>query len=89
MNEVVIAHSLIRQVLNCPNTSSFNILGPITWILKMQLNLRDEHSSFNSLSYYECFLFRVLRQIVLSLPPILDMLILLFFIMTILAMLGW
>ena len=89
MSEVVIANSLIRQVSNCPNTSSFNILGPITWILKKQLNLLDEHNSFNNLSYCEYFLFRVLRQIVLSLPPILDMLILLFFIMTILAMLGW
>ncbi|XP_074630385.1 two pore channel protein 1-like isoform X1 [Acropora palmata] len=40
-------------------------------------------------THYCCGVRRVLRQIVLSLPPILDMLILLFFIMTILAMLGF
>ena len=57
-------------------------------LLPYEMNVITSRCKNEIHAFFLLLNFRVLRQILLSLPPILDMLFLLFFIMVIFAMLG-
>ena len=64
-----------------------NIFGCFE-LLPYEMNVITSRCKNEIHAFFLLLNFRVLRQILLSLPPILDMLFLLFFIMVIFAMLG-
>ena len=59
-----------------------------TFTFSYEMNVITSRCKNEIHAFFLLLNFRVLRQILLSLPPILDMLFLLFFIMVIFAMLG-